>query len=81
MLAFQDDRGPVLIFQHIPDYARDGEDLIEIFLIEERFVLIGEADQAGRIDGNGCAGYLGWEPVGDMIKIPIYEQPCQKEEQ
>jgi len=53
MLSFQQDGDPFFVLSNVPDDAPDGEDLIEIFLIEEGLIFIGEPDQVGGADGNG----------------------------
>jgi len=54
MLSFQQDDDPIPVLFHVSDDAPNGEDLIEIFLIEEGFIFIGEPDQVGSANGNGC---------------------------
>lgn len=53
MLSFQRDGDPFFALSHVPDDTPDGEDLIEIFLVEECFIFIGERDEVSGADGNG----------------------------
>jgi hypothetical protein len=71
MLSFQQDDDPIPGLFHFPDDAPDGEDLIEVFPVEEGLIFIGEADQVGGIDGDGCCGDPPWLLGCPMIKIPI----------
>jgi len=80
MLSFQEDGDPISALSHLPDDAPDGDDLIEIFLVEEHFIFIGEADQVGGADGDGGCGSLEQCLVWDIIKISIQEQTQYKEQ-
>jgi len=71
MLSFQQDGDPIPALSHVPDDAPDGEDLIEIFLIEEGFIFIGEPDQFGGADGNGCCSDPERSLICNIIEISV----------